>query len=42
MSSGFYSVSGVMYINMGCEIIFVLLNRMKAQNIDMSSGKNTN
>lgn len=37
MSSGFYLISGILYINMGSEIMFVLLNRMKAQNIDMNA-----
>lgn len=39
MSSGFYLVSGFMHINMGCEVMFVLANRMKAQNVDMNTGK---
>jgi hypothetical protein len=38
MSSGFYLVSGMMYINLGCEAMFVLANRMRAQNVDMKSG----
>lgn len=33
MSAGFYLVSGVIYLNMGSEIMFVLSNRMKAQKI---------
>lgn len=37
MSSGFYFVSGLLYINMGCEIMFVLANRMRAQNVDMKA-----
>lgn len=37
MSSSFYLISGVLYINMGSEIMFVLLNRMKAQSIDMNT-----
>ncbi len=37
MSSGFYFVSGIMYINLGCEVMFVLANRMKAQNVDMKT-----
>jgi hypothetical protein len=39
MSSGFYLVSAFMHINMGCEVMFVLSNRMKAQNVDMNTGK---
>lgn len=39
MSSGFYYVSGIMYINIGCEVMFVLANRMKAQNVDMKTSK---
>ena len=38
MSSGFYLVSGFMHINMGSEVMFVLANRMKAQNVDMNTG----
>jgi hypothetical protein len=38
MSSGFYLVSGIMYINLGCEAMFVLANRMRAQNVNMKSG----
>lgn len=37
MSSGFYLVSGLLYMNMGCEIMFVLANRMRAQNVDMKA-----
>ena len=38
MSSGFYLVSGMLYLNMGCEIMFVLANRMRAKNVDMKAG----
>lgn len=39
MSAGFYLTSGFIYLNMGCEMMFVLANRMNAQNIDMNTGK---
>ena len=38
MSSGFYIVSGILYMSMGCEIMFVLANRMRAQKVDMKTG----
>lgn len=39
MSSGFYLTSGFLYNNMGAEMLFVLLNRMTAQKIDMDTSK---
>ena len=39
MSAGFYLTSSFIYINMGAEMMFVLSNRMNAQNIDMNTGK---
>lgn len=38
MSAGFYLTSGILYLNMTPEILFVLLNRMKAQKIDIEKG----
>ena len=39
MSAGFYLTSGFLYLNMAPEIVFVLINRMKAQQIDMEKSK---
>lgn len=38
MSSGFYLTSGVLYLNLGCEVMYVLFNRMQAQKVDMEKG----
>lgn len=39
MSAGFYLTSGFLYLNMAPEVMFVLINRMKAQKIDMDKGR---
>lgn len=39
MSAGFYLVSGMLYVNLGCEAMFVLANRMRAQNVEMKTSK---
>jgi hypothetical protein len=38
MSSGFYLTSGILYLNLGCEVMYVLFNRMQAQKVDMEKG----
>ena len=37
MSSGSYLTGGFTYVNLGCHMIFVLKNRLKAQTV--SGGK---
>ena len=38
MSSGFYLTPGIFYLNLGCEVMYVLFNRMQAQKVDMEKG----
>ena len=38
MSAGFYLTPSVMYLNLGTEVMFVLINRMKAQKVNMDKG----
>ena len=35
MSDGYYYSSGFLYLNAGCHMMFVLKNRLKAQNIQV-------
>jgi hypothetical protein len=39
MPAGQYIASGFMYINLGCHMMFVLKNRLKAQGIPVEKGR---
>ena len=38
MSAGFFLTPSIIYLNLGSEMMFVLMNRMKAQKINMKKG----
>lgn len=40
MPCGQYLASGFLYINLGCHMMFVLKNRLKAQGIPMDKSTN--